>query len=558
MVDWIGDPYQCGILSGVLEGAKAAGVTCLCFVGDSLQTDPAVNARHRTFELINSHTVDGLVVLAGTLTHQVGVTGLAAYCTEHFGGLPLCSVSEPLPGRPSVTANNASGIEQVMRHLISVHDRKRIAFVRGPLSHDEAEKRYQAYLAALHESGIPYDERLLAVGNFMEESGYAAIQQFASTPGIRLEGIEAIVASNDSMAVGVMRGLEERGVAVPGSMAVTGFDDVESASLTSPPLTTVRQPLGKLGRLGARSVLEWAQLGTVPSSEQVNTELVIRRSCGCSEGERSPQSAGPELSCGFESALLIRREHILGALARAARGELGAAGRDWPTKLLNAFVSDLRTGLPSGVPSLIEEITEQQLVRGNGAKTCRDVIDCLRAQLVVTLRSDASLRERAEEIFYASHLAIGQVISRGMMRERSKLVHLVRSMSVTCNALGSAHNLTRLRDDIAARLPLLGLRNYYIVTYRNRDRHQAELFMAQDRVPIDDARCSGTFDASTLLPPALLNALSGRAFAVLPLSLREHFLGHMLLELNLDFSYSYDCIADAIGSGLHRSELTHP
>jgi hypothetical protein len=393
----------------------------------------------------------------------------------------------------------------------------------------------------------------------MSESGYDAVQHFAKVAGARLEGLDAIVASNDGMAVGVLRALEERGIPVPGSIAVTGFDDVESAAFAIPPLTTVRQALSKLGRQGARGVLEWARLGTIPTGEEVNTELVIRRSCGCADGtSRAQQEAGAELSCSFESAVLMRRQHILDSLARTARGQLGGAGREWQAKLLNAFLADVTTEASAEFATFVEEMTEKFLTQTSSTKTCRDVVDCLRAQLIVPLRGDRARRERGEEIFYAAHQSIDKVVSRSIMRERAHLSHLVRSMSVVCNKLTSVQSVGHLRDAIETLLPQLHLQNYYVVTYRDHNPHRAELFMAHDRLAIDTASYPNLFDASLLLPPALLPALEGRAFAVLPLSLREHFLGHLLFELNLDHSYCYDPIADAIASGLHRTELGVP
>jgi DNA-binding LacI/PurR family transcriptional regulator len=555
IVDWIGDPYQCSILSGVLEAASAAGATFLCFIGDSLPADPTLSARHRSFELVNRNVVDGLVVLAGTLTHHIGINGLAAYCAQHFGGIPICSVSEALPGVPSVITSNASGIQAVMRHLISVHGRRRLAFVRGPLAQNEAEIRFNAYVTTLAEHDIAYNEQLVFVGNFMAESGYDAVQHFAKVAGPRLEGLDAIVASNDSMAVGLLRGLEERGIAVPGTIAVTGFDDVESAAFANPPITTVRQALARLGRHGARGVLEWARLGTVPMSEEVNTELVVRRSCGCAEANARQQIASSTLNCSFESTVLMQRQRILDSLARAARGQLGSAGRDWQAKLLSAFLSDLGSEASQEFPNFVEDMTEKSLTKTSSARLCREVVDCLRSQLIGALYGDPNRRERADDIFYAAHQVIDKVVSRNMMRERAHLSHLVRSMSVVCNKLSSAQSISHLRESIGVLLPQLNLHNYYVVNYRNRDPRRAELLMARDGAAIDPAAYPSTFDASNLLPPPLLSALDGRAFAVLPLSLREHFLGHLLLELNLEQSYCYDPIADAIASGLHRAEL---
>jgi LacI family transcriptional regulator len=94
-----------------------------------------------------------------------------------------------------------------------------------------------------------------------------------------------VVCANDQMAIGVLRALTAVGVAVPGEVAVTGFDDLYPARLADPPLSTVRQPMRLLGeRACARLLDRIAHPALSPAVQLLPTELVLRSSCGCPPG----------------------------------------------------------------------------------------------------------------------------------------------------------------------------------------------------------------------------------------------------------------------------------
>src|SRR5690606_20770103 len=120
-------------------------------------------------------------------------------------------------------------------------------------------------------------------------------------------------------------GLEAQQLTVPAQVRVLGFDDIEDARLTHPPLTTVRQPLERLGQAALELTLEWLRHGVAPADRVLATEPVIRRSCGCAHPSgRAGPSLGPERSLGFEAALLMKRAQIMLELARVAGGSFAA------------------------------------------------------------------------------------------------------------------------------------------------------------------------------------------------------------------------------------------
>lgn len=556
MMDRISEPYQHALTLGLLEGVQATAGNLLCFVGAPIPANSDANARSKVFELVGPKRIDGLVAFVSTLMHDVGKSEVAHFCRRLVPELPFCSIGANIFGTPSITTSNHKGICDVVEHLVHEHRRQNIAFVRGPIGSEEADYRFQAFLAALEQHGLDFDQRLLAVGDFMPESGRDAVRQFSQVRGMLLSDLDAIVVSNDSMAIGVLSALEDRGISVPAHIAVTGFDDGEEADLISPALTTVRQPLTKIGRQAARAMIHWIQTGAEPEHAEIATELIVRRSCGCSrETLQVSRSLTPDTSYGFEATLIMRRQQIMEDLVRASRGELGVAGPDWQSKLLNAFRLDFSGEQVHALSHFMEEIASKLVARGTSVQPCHDVVDRLRQQLGPTLYSEPARRVHAEDLFHAAHVALNEIAQRGMLRARLQFGRWVRDIGAACNAFSGAGSLSELGQSIGTHLPKLGLREYYVVRYHRGDPDQAELFAARNRSG-ELVLGSETFRANGLLPRSLLPELEGgKAFAVMPLAYKSEMLGHALLAMDMERVLAFDEVADAIGTGLHAANL---
>jgi LacI family transcriptional regulator len=181
-----------------------------------------------------------------------------------------------------VTSDNLSGSAAVVAHLIRDHGKRRLFWVHGPAdSPDSRERRYgldyvlrtspQCTLTGFYE------------GFYSVESGEKAGESLLAMP--RRDLPDAIVSANDQMAIGVVRALARAGVRVPEDVAVVGFDDIFPGSLCDPPLTTVHQPMRKLGERACARLLERiANPSLRPATELLPTELVLRSSCGCPPG----------------------------------------------------------------------------------------------------------------------------------------------------------------------------------------------------------------------------------------------------------------------------------
>jgi LacI family transcriptional regulator len=139
-----------------------------------------------------------------------------------------------------------------------------------------SRERLAGYREALDAAGLAFDPELYRVGDFEYASGYretCGLLELAAPP-------TAIFVANDVMAVAALKALHERGVAVPAEMSVVGFDDVEIAAWINPALTTVRQPLAKMGTFAATMLLQLIDGNELASNRvELATELIVRQSC---------------------------------------------------------------------------------------------------------------------------------------------------------------------------------------------------------------------------------------------------------------------------------------
>ncbi len=192
--------------------------------------------------------------------------------------LPSVVVDRELPHLEvdTVLADNLEGGRLAAQHLIGLGHR-RIGCISGPSDLTPSAQRVTGYRRALHDAGLTVDEALIRPGNFHLESGRAGAQALLALA----DPPTALFACNDLMAMGVLRAAHEGGRSVPQDLAVVGFDDIDLASYTSPPLTSVAQPTQAMGERAVRLLIERIARRDLPTrKETLPTRLTVRASCG--------------------------------------------------------------------------------------------------------------------------------------------------------------------------------------------------------------------------------------------------------------------------------------
>nr|WP_218566768.1 LacI family DNA-binding transcriptional regulator [Vallicoccus soli] len=214
-------------------------------------------------ERLLAQSVEGVVVIAPQQEAAAAVRDLPA-------DVALVTVEgDAVDGRSAVSVDQAEGARLVVEHLLDL-GHPTVHHVAGPRHWYETAGRVRGWRTALEAAGRPVPPPLQ--GDWTARSGYEAVL------GLDLDGVTALFVANDQMALGALRALHERGVEVPGRVSVAGFDDVPEAAFFIPPLTTVRQDFGQVGRRSIRLLLERIRGEGGPTASLVPAELLVRES----------------------------------------------------------------------------------------------------------------------------------------------------------------------------------------------------------------------------------------------------------------------------------------
>lgn len=234
---------------------------------------------HKDYE--DSRKADGIILLGygDYLAYQSRLEQLVSQGT-HF--VRWGAVIAGQPGL-SIGCDNFRGGFDAAHHLIRL-GRRALAFLGDASNHyPEFMERYRGYAEALGQAGLNAAAAMQVNALSTEQSGYDAANELLA----RGEKFDALVAASDLIAIGALRALQERGIDVPGSVSVVGFDDIPAASLSNPPLTTVMQDTRRAGEALVDTLLRLVQEEHA-EGVVLPTRLVVRRSCGATPAAAAP------------------------------------------------------------------------------------------------------------------------------------------------------------------------------------------------------------------------------------------------------------------------------
>ena len=260
------NPFFAEVIRGVEAGCFQRGYSLILGnTGDMI--DRLVSYWHT----LMARRIDGLIVMTTNATpaffRQLRADSRLPVVAVDTGDDRAASV---------VNDDSVLGGEMAGRFLVE-RGFRRIGCITGPPQHPRSALRFNSFRHALSEAGLALDPALIVESDLTISDGYRAMQRFAAQPRLP----DALFCINDLVAMGALCAAHERGIAVPGTLSVLGYDDSEFAAYTSPPLTTVRQPAFDMGATAARLLIEHLD-GKQPLPREVALPptLVERRSVG--------------------------------------------------------------------------------------------------------------------------------------------------------------------------------------------------------------------------------------------------------------------------------------
>jgi LacI family transcriptional regulator len=261
----IDSPWAVEIIRGVEDVAHSTGIGT---VVSAIHRQPT--SARQWLQNLRTRATDGVIFVISDANPPV-------HAELRRLNIPMVIIDPagvPAMDVPTIGATNWAGGMSATEHLLALGHR-RIGFIAGPKRLLCSRARLDGYGAALAAAGLEIDPALVYQGDFYHESGFAGAQALMELD----QPPTAIFAASDTMALGAFEAVRRRGLRVPDDVSVVGFDDLPESKWTSPPLTTVRQPLAEMGIVAARTVLRLAQGEQIETPRiELATELIVRDS----------------------------------------------------------------------------------------------------------------------------------------------------------------------------------------------------------------------------------------------------------------------------------------
>jgi diguanylate cyclase (GGDEF)-like protein len=515
--------YQSELLRGLRRAARELDVHLLCFPGSGLATESEYwRELNIALHMAGRVQLDGIVSFNGTFTWSASHEETLRFFAR-FGDTPIVSLGNPIEGMPQIRPDNRSGMAALVDHFIGYHGFRRIAFIAGPEHNSDARERLAVFRERCAAAGVAIDESWILRGEFFQLEARRAVERMLD----RGEVPEAIIATNDEMAIAALAALIERGLRVPEDVAICGFDDFATVLHDSPPLSSVRQDVAGQSELALRQLVAHLREGApIPAETSVPTRAIVRHSCGCSGS-----------SSGLPHALLWseppQAEMELSALRDALREEI------------------------AGTPGAFRKVLSTAAQRVTSPR-----LDDLRNGLQILHREFAVLPEFAQA---APLLMEGLVWLTGRERiglapevlERvfpSWLLSDILQSRLPSSEFSLRGTLRFLREGLLA----LGVRNAYLALF-TRPGHvrrwddcdlpdEAQLVLAiRDGVAVPTADYE-RFETPALLPFPVFHQDGHAVYSLLPIFQQSEHYGYLILDIGTRYSVRLEQLREAIAN----------
>ncbi len=260
IVEEIGDAYGSGVISGIEQYLRSKNFFFLTVVH---RHDPDLLQRYA--QILLERGVEGFITIDMQLREAPSLPTVAVAGHKAF------------PGVTNILLDHHHAARIALQHLVDL-GHKRIAFMKGASFSSDSESRWNAICEVAQDLKITIEPELtvqIDINDATPQLGYPFAKQLL----LRDVPFTALFAYNDLSALGAIRAFQEEGLRVPHDISIVGFDDIQGAAYNTPSLTTVRQPLNRMGAIAAQTLLDRIENNKdEPSEIAIEPELVIRES----------------------------------------------------------------------------------------------------------------------------------------------------------------------------------------------------------------------------------------------------------------------------------------
>jgi len=288
MIGNANSPHAKMLMKGIYDVAEKMDVNVIFFLGVHMTsyfreylgegTDKRYDYQYNVvYDYSRLADVDGLIISYGSLSIFLEDNN-PSHFLDRYLNVPYVILEEldKTNRGTSIISDNYAGMYQVVEHLITVHNCRKLLYVSGPLGNTDAEEREHAFHDALTKYNIAFSGKMIARGDYSQSCGRQIGELLDRNPDA-----DAVVCANDVMAETTYQECAKRNLVVGKDIAVTGYDDWEMAESMLPPLTTVLQNVPDMANEGMQQIVALCN-GSTPIELRAPSKMIVRASCGCS------------------------------------------------------------------------------------------------------------------------------------------------------------------------------------------------------------------------------------------------------------------------------------
>lgn len=550
-IDRIDDSYQNLLMAELTEASRAAGVSLICFcAGPGRLPTGVVSTRPTSYSLATPKTIDALIVSTPTVSTSLGWAELESQLAG-FEDIPIISVGAEVDGAASVLLDNREATRTAVDHLLTEHDCRRPAFIRGPLANQEATARFEGYLLALEQAGLDKDPALIVEGNFLPDAGTNAVRVLIDERRVEFD---SLVASNDEMALAALDALRAHEIVVPDQVKVVGFDDSTGARYSLPTLTTVSQPIARVASTTVQLALTSLGIDTSARRVVIPTPLVIRRSCGCRLDTNQFVVGTPERpERGKPSAPLIqKRPEVAEAMTRAAPTVMTEEVAD---HLLDGFFAGLTGKSPTSFAENWDEVICDWLDKSVELRDFQRVVTALRQTAVPALLELPGMLLRAETMLHEARVVLANRMQQQVVQQELQARRLLHGLSDVAQSLILATSVASLAAAVGRRLAELHINSCCLAIHDSLEGAAANgrlklVLWYRDGRQLQIPPNAELFSPAQLVDDQFLRLSDTRSYVVVPLCFGVKTLGVGIYEAGAPDGAIYEALSAEFSAAL--------
>ena len=548
--------YQSGVWNGIKKVSLERNVNVIAFVGGSLEVSPSDQyepSRNVLYEIPKLAPIDG-VIISGSLCSYVSKEKIDKFISG-YGNIPMVSILPLSAEIPAAAIDNRCGMRQLANHLTEEHKFTKYAFVSGPKNNPEVTDRLATFSQALKERGLNLTKENIFPGNFDRKSGVEAVRKIAKANKGKIP-YEVIVCIDDETAFGVMDTLKDLGISVPHDIMVVGFDNTNEGKYSFPPLTSVDQPLRKLGEEALLMLLGKLDGKDITGGIMLRTELVKRHSCGCFFDYDIPKGrVRKALLTAVATKESLAKEDLYNRVLEFFQNthEADSFDREQLKRLTYSFCEDVNVQENERFLKFIRKEFRDTVTKGSKLVKLSQILNVFWYYSVAHLTREGfsyadMLLHRAYELRFDM---INQQESIKQLKTRDNFL----SMFEFKLEISNAESFDGILDVMAQRFPELGFSTFFFVQYKSASANifaKAQLALAVKngkRVNLAAESADGIFPKQVLDDSA-----SSLTIVTEPIYFRNEKFG--VLYFILDNEAEYDCSTFEI-LGKLTSETIH-